>query len=184
MFQAKYAIIFVAALITASVISGGASAQSGRIVAIFDKNSTLVTLGDTETAILRVKNLMDENRTYDIYIGSTDDAFRNFIWFDSHKYDQYRVKQEITLGGHEEREIVIKVLGGKVGSYKLLVGPDGSDINNVYSSTVILVADRRNSGIFSTTPDLGNTWLLIVPLAAIAIVLLIGKDINTQQGRW
>lgn len=171
MFKANHALILAIAIIAIAGLMDDCSAQSGGIVAMFDKDSTVVKLGDIEQVALTVKNTRDTNATYDVYIGSTDATFRNFIWFESHRNDQYRVYQKVDLGGHEEKSIVVNVFGGKVSDYKLLVGPDGSDVNNVYDSVSIKVADTGNHGIFSNTPDIGIVWFFLVPIAASIILL-------------
>ncbi len=175
MFKTNHVVVLAIAIFAMAGILHECSAQPSGLVAMFDKDSTVVQLGDTERVVLTVKNTRDTNATYDVYIGSTDAAFRNFIWFENHKNDQYRVYQKVDLGSHEEKGIVVNVFGGKVNNYNLLVGPDGSDVNNVYDSISIKVADTGNNGLFSNTPDIGILWVVLVPVAA-SIILLTRKS--------
>lgn len=176
MFKANHVMVLAIAIIAMAGVLDECSAQSGGLVAMFDKNSTVVKLGDTEQVVLTVKNIRDTNATYDIYIGSTDATFRNFIWFENHRNDQYRVYQKVDLGSHEEKSTIVYVFGGKVNDYNLLVGPDGSDVNNIYDSISIKVADTGNEGIFSNTPDIGILWVVLVVPVAASIILLTRKS--------
>lgn len=175
MFKANSAMFFFIVIFAMAGGMNECSAQPSGLVAMFGQNSTIVKLGDIEKVVLTVKNIRDTNASYDVYIGSTDATFRNFIWFENHRNDQYRVYQRVDFQSHEEKALVVTVLGGKVGDYRLLVGPDGSDVNNIYDSVSIKVADTGNNGMFSNTPDMGILWVFIVPMAA-AIILLTRKS--------
>jgi len=157
--------------VAASIISP----NNGSLVALFDKNSIVIGLGSTEKVALRVKNSRDTSAEYNLYIGSQDTAFRNFIWFEGHKNDEHRVQQNITLAGHEEMLVLVNIFGGKTGNYVLLIGPDGSDANNIYGSASITVANTGNNGLFSSTPDVGFLWIVFAPVAA-SIILLTRKS--------
>jgi len=170
MFKASHVMVLAIAIIAMAGGTDECFAQSNGLVAMFDKDSTVVQLGDTEQVILTVKNTRDTNATYDIYIGSPDAMFRSLIWFENHRNDEYRVYQKVDLGSHEKKDIVVNVFGGKVNDYKLLAGPDGSDVNNSYDSTIITVANTGNRDLFSFTPDIGVLWVFLAPVAASIIL--------------
>ncbi len=84
-----------------------------RLVAIFNEDSHVLELGSTERVSLKVKNTGDVNATMDIYIASTDAKLRYRIWLENHWYGSGRVQRTITLGPHEEIEMILNVLGGQ-----------------------------------------------------------------------
>ncbi len=145
--------------------------QSSRIVAIFNEDSSIVELGNTEQVDLLVKNAGNTNATFDLYIGSTDPGFRFWIWFENNRYGSTRVQKKITLGAHEQRNLIVNVFGGKVGNYDLIVGPDGSDITNRYDSIDIKVIKRSGKMLFSDSPGLGGLGIFLA-LVVAAIILL------------
>ena len=148
--------------------------QSSRIVAIFDKDSTIVELGSTEPVGLKVKNAADANATYDLYIGSTHPQFRYWSWFENYRYGSGRFQKKITLGAHEERDLIVNVFGGKTGSYDLIVGPDGSDASNKYDSIEIKVINRPGKGLFSNSPGLGMFGVFLTLLVPAILLLSRG----------
>ena len=156
------------------MLSSQGYSQASRNVAIFDEDSKLLELGSIEKIGLTVKNAADSEATIDLYIGSTDSAFRNWIWFENHRYDNSRAQQQLILAGHEERHIIVSVLAGRVGDYKLIVGPDGSDVSNMYDSADIRIVHRQGSGIFSDSPGLGFIGILLTLIAASIIILRKG----------
>ena len=146
--------------------------QSSRIVAIFDEDSSIVELGSTEQVGLKVKNAANINVTYDLYIGSTNPQFREWVWFENYRYGSGRVQKKITLRAHEERTLIVNVFGGKTGNYELIVGPDGSDASNKYDLIEVRVIKRSGDGLFSNSPGLGVCGVFLA-LVAAAILLLI-----------
>jgi len=145
--------------------------QGSRIVAIFDEDSSIMTLGSTEKVSLNIKNAADSNATYDLYIGSTDPQFRYWVWFENYRYGSGRVQKKITLRAHEERNLIVNVFCGKTGNYELIVGPDGSDVSNKYDSIEVRVINRPTRGLFSNSPGLG-AWGIFLTLLVPAILLL------------
>ncbi len=164
----KY-VIFTGIIIL--MLSSQGYPQAPRNVAIFDEDSKLLELGTIEKISLTVKNAADSEATIDLYIGSTDSAFRNWLWFENHRYDNGRIQQQLILAGHEERNIIVNVLAGRVGDYKLIIGPDGSDVSNMYDSADIHIVYRQGTGLFSASPGIGaGSILFILALASIIIL--------------
>ncbi len=67
--------------------------------------------------------------------------------------------------------------GGKVVSYVLAAGPDGSDISNRYDSCEIRIVNQPGKGLFSSSAGLGIFGILSAFVIA-TIILLSRKGID------
>ncbi|MFH1127177.1 MAG: hypothetical protein ABIG84_04780 [archaeon] len=169
-------LLMASVLIIAILFPVSVYALNERIVSIYDEEPKVIALGDTEKVDLIVKNVNGFNTTVDIYIGSDDPAFRNWIWLENHRYGENRVHMKAELSPHEERSVIVNVFGGRTGKYHLIVGPDGSNIDDRYDSTEIIVVNRNAGGMYSSYPDGGFIGIMVI-LVVAAKVLLRRTDI-------
>ncbi|MCK4550401.1 MAG: hypothetical protein KAT91_00435 [Candidatus Aenigmarchaeota archaeon] len=125
-------------------------------------NNQIIELGKTEKIYVKIKNPTPTKKSVPLYIGSFD-AVKNWMWFESHKYDTRR-NITVTIDAYAEKIVVINVIGGKTGDYSITIGPD-SDYANRYDEINIRIVSKKDSGFFSSTPGLGVISLLFIIMA-------------------
>jgi hypothetical protein len=128
-------------------------------------------VGDKANVLVSVRNLYTQKDTITLTLSANDDLFKNWIWFDGHKYDKYRRSLPVILNPDEQIGISINILGGQ-SSYnnQLIINAESEETEYITSITLSVDINPRPTGVFAVTPGLNWTsFTLIIFLASLIL---------------
>lgn len=141
--------------------AGGDSPASSTVTA----STVTVAFGTKSNFLLTLSNQNPITREIPMHLDSTSEA-KNWVWFAGHRTDSKRRDMNVTIKPFESSTINLEILGARAGVYKLYLGPD-AEYKNKYGEITITVV-QRNSGIISTTPDMGWAAFFLTLAAGMA----------------
>lgn len=146
-------------------------------------NDLVVLLGSQGRLIVNVKNNLRTTDRISLSVTGNPAKLQNWIWFDSHRYDNSKYNITMELGPGEEKTIAIDIFGGQVtaGSPPTLDGAPTAMRVVAKSSITGLEAELSRGvsivysedGMSVQTPDIG--WL------GIMIIALLGAAAMTKE---
>lgn len=135
-----------------------------------DFDSKVIQFGKTILAVVSVTNPNPATSSISLHLDSAS-QIKNWMWFSGHKTQDTRRDLNISVGPYETTTVGIDIMGVKVGSYSIYLGPD-EDYKKKYAELNVKVI-YVNKGLFSTTPDMGAS--------AILLILAIGAMIAVRE---
>ncbi|MCK5234079.1 MAG: hypothetical protein KAJ91_04645 [Candidatus Aenigmarchaeota archaeon] len=132
-----------------------------------DINSEDVTMysGKTTRVIVTIVNENPISFDVPLYIGGFDEL-KNWIWFTSHRTDEFKRSLNLVVGPYETTGVSIDILGADAGQYKMYVGPN-TNYDEKYAEVNVNVV-HQSTGIASTTPGLsGFSFIFLLAISLI-----------------
>ncbi len=138
--------------------------------------SYTITLGDTRSIPVELYNPSSDVQVIDVYLESTNEKFKNWMWFSGHKYDNEYNHLTLTLAPGERKQVLVDTFGGIEGVYDIILTSEpGSlaarDPNKIYDSKIVYVENPNRTGVFSSAPGLSNIGVVSLIVLGGAVLL-------------
>ncbi|NOR85835.1 hypothetical protein GQ473_07000, partial [archaeon] len=151
-----------------------AKLESPELSIVGDSETIQMSLGETKTIYLSVKNPLDMSDIIEFDIYGDPVQIRYWSYFEGHEYSN-RTHKVVSVEANSELLIPINIFGGKAGSNKLIVeaksNMNGLKTRKDVDVLIYQIDDKGN--VVSRSPGLGFYGLLVVLL--FAAVMFVRK---------
>ena len=168
--------VFIALL----MVPGQASAEEDLSLRVFfGSDPYAVGLGDVVLVRADVKSADNIAADYKLELTSPGGSELNYwVWFDGHRYDQYRTDLTVEFDAFEQKTFFIGVFGGKPCvapcSYELILKATSLATNKYYVSSTKINVNPGAAAVFTPVPEAVVLFPLILSIAS-AMTMYINR---------